>query len=227
MNINNMLNKYKDTKYIDFNQKIINTKYIMLGVKIPILKKISKDLLIKYNYQDILNNLDSNIYEHILLEGLIIGYIKIEYQDRLKLINNFIPKIDNWAICDTFCSSLKFINNNKKEFLKYVEKYLKSKKEFYLRFGIVILLDYYINDEYLEYVLNKLLDIKSDYYYVKMAISWTISVCLIKYFEKTIIFLNKNKNNFDKWTYNKAIQKAIESFRISNENKKILKSMKL
>lgn len=227
MNLNSILNEYIDTKYNAFNKKIVKTKYTMLGIKIPILKKIAKDLLKRYNYQDILNNLDNSIYEHILLECFIISYINIDYKERLKLIDKFILKIDNWAICDTFCSSLKFVNKNKEGFLKYIEKYLKSKKEYYLRFGIVILLDYYINDEYIDYVLNKILYIKSDYYYVKMAISWTISICLVKYFNKTIEYLNNNKEILDKWTYNKGIQKALESYRISDENKKALKSMKL
>ena len=226
MNLNSILNEYIDTKYNEFNKKIVKTKYTMLGIKIPILKKIAKDLLKEYNYQDILNNIDNSIYEHIILECLIISYINIDYKERLKLIDKFIPKIDNWAICDTFCSSLKIVNKNKEEFLKYIEKYLKSKKEYYLRFCIVILLDYYINDEYIDYVLDKILYIKSDYYYVKMAISWTISICLVKYFNKTIEFLVNNKDVLDKWTYNKALQKALESYRISNENKELLRSMK-
>lgn len=227
MNLNSILNEYTDTKYNEFNKKIVKTKYTMIGIKIPILKKLAKDLLKQYNYIDLLNSLDNSIYEHILLECLIISYINIDYKERLKLIDKFIPKIDSWAICDTFCSSLKFINKNKKEFLKYIEKYLNSKKEYYLRFGIVILLDYYINDEYIDYVLDKLLNIKSDYYYVKMAISWTISVCLVKYYNKTVEFLVNNKDVLDKWTYNKALQKAVESFRISDEKKIILRDMKI
>ena len=227
MNIDKYLNNYIDLKYKAFNMKLIKTKYNILGIKVPILKDIAKKLLKEYNYQDILNNLNDVDYEHVLLQGLIIAYTKLSYKDRLLHIDNYIHKIDNWAICDTFCSSLKFINKNKKEFLKYIEKYLNSDKEYYLRFGIVILLDYYINDDYIDYVLNKCLSIKSDYYYVKMAISWTLSVCLIKYFDKTIMFLNDNKNILDKWTYNKALQKGIESYRISDDNKIILRSMKI
>ena len=103
---------------------------------------------------------------------------------------------------------------------------LKKEDEYYKRFGIVVLLDYYINDEYIDYVLNTCLNIKSEYYYVKMAISWCLSICLIKYFDKTVTFLKNNKHNLDKWTYNKALQKGIESYRISKENKELLKDLK-
>jgi len=227
MNIELLLTEHINNDYKLFHKKICHTKYEILGVKIPILRKISKDLLKKYNYQDIINNLDLKYYEHVMIYGFIIANVKVSYEEKIKLIDNYLPLIDNWAICDTFISELKFINKYKKDFLEYTLSLLYSDKEYYLRFGIVVLLDYYINDEYIDKVLNKMLEIKSDFYYVKMAISWCLSICLIKYFDKTIDFLTINKNKFDEWTYNKALQKGIESYRISNDNKVLLKSMKL
>ena len=227
MNIESLLTEYINNDYKLFHKKICHTKYEILGVKIPILRKISKDLLKKYNYQDIVNNLDLKYYEHIMIYGFIIANVKVSYEEKIKLIDNYLPFIDNWAICDTFISELKFINKYKQEFLEYTLSLLYSDKEYYLRFGIVVLLDYYINDEYIDKVLNKMLEIKSDFYYVKMAISWCLSICLIKHFDKTIDFLTINKNKFDEWTYNKALQKGIESYRISKDNKVLLKSMKL
>lgn len=227
MNISDYLNPYIDKNYKLFHEKICQTKYEIIGIKIPLLRKICKELLKEFNYQEILNNLNNEYYEHVMLQGLIIANAKVSYEEKLELINNFIPKIDNWAICDIFCGELKFIKNNEEKFLKYILSYLESDKEYYKRFSIVILLNYYINDEYIDFVLNKMLEIKSDYYYVKMAISWCLSICLIKYFDKTIEFMSTNKNIFDKWTYNKALQKGIESFRISKENKKTLQNMKI
>lgn len=226
MNISDYLNPYIDKNYKLFHERICQTKYEIIGIKIPILRMISKLLLKDYNTYEILNSLNENYYEYVMLQGLIIANAKVNFEEKLDLINKFIPKIDNWAICDIFCGELKFIKNNEEKFLKYILSYLESDKEYYKRFSIVILLNYYINDEYIDFVLNKMLEIKSDYYYVKMAISWCLSICLIKYFDKTIEFMNTNKNNFDKWTYNKALQKGIESFRISKENKKTLQNMK-
>lgn len=227
MNISDYLNPYIDKNYKLFHERICQTKYEIIGIKIPILRKISKLLLKDYNTYEILNSLNENYYEYVMLQGLIIANAKVSFEEKLDLINKFIPKIDNWAICDIFCGELKFIKNNKEKFLKYILSYLESDKEYYKRFSIVILLNYYINDEYIDFILNKILEIKSDYYYVKMAISWCLSICLIRHFDKTIEFMNTNKNNFDKWTYNKALQKGIESFRISKENKKILQNMKI
>ena len=227
MNISDYLNPYIDKNYKLFHERICQTKYEIMGIKIPILRKISNLLLKDYNTYEILNSLNENYYEYVMLQGLIIANAKVNFEEKLDLINKFIPKIDNWAICDIFCGELKFIKNNEEKFLKYILSYLESDKEYYKRFSIVILLNYYINDEYIDFVLNKMLEIKSDYYYVKMAISWCLSICLIKYFDKTIEFMNTNKNNFDKWTYNKALQKGIESFRISKENKKTLQNMKI
>lgn len=227
MNIELLLTEHINNDYKLFHKKICHTKYEILGVKIPILRKISKDLLKKYNYQDIINNLELKYYEHVMVYGFIIANVKVSYEEKIKLIDNYLPLIDNWAICDTFISELKFINKYKQDFLEYTLSLLYSDKEYYLRFGIVVLLDYYINDEYIDKVLNKMLEIKSDFYYVKMAISWCLSICLIKYFDKTIDFLTINKNKFDEWTYNKALQKGIESYRISKDNKVLLKSMKL
>jgi len=227
LNISVLLNNYIDEKYKNFHQKICPTNYIILGVKIPVLRNIAKELLENYNYQNILNNLNDNFYEHLMLQGLIIANAKVNYDQKLELIKNFLPKIDNWAICDVFCSELKFIKKYKDDFFKYINTLFSSNKEYYQRFAIVVLLNYYINDDYIDFILQKMLEIKSDYYYVKMATSWCLSICLIKYFDKTVLFMINNKNEFDKWIYNKAIQKARESFRISTENKETLKNLKI
>lgn len=226
MNINKLLNQYLDNNYKNFHQKICFTKYEILGIKIPILRKLSKQLLKDYDYQEIINNLNYKYYEHIMLYGFIIANVNVNYEDKIILIDKFIPYIDNWAICDIFIGELKFIKNNKEEFLKYLLKIYKNKNEYYQRFFIVSLLTYYIDDEHIDFVLQKMLEIKSEYYYVKMAISWCLSICLIKYFDKTYNYLLKNKNIFDKWTYNKALQKGIESYRITKEKKKMLKNIK-
>lgn len=227
MNINATLVKYIDNDYKKFHERICQTNYEIMGIKIPVLRKIAKKLLKVFSYEEILDNLNTNIYEHIMLQGMIIANVKVNYERKIQLINNYLNKIDNWGICDVFCSELKFVKKNKKEFLNYILPLLDSEKEYYQRFAIVILLDYYTDDDYIDLVLEKMLEIKSNFYYVKMATSWCLSICLIKYFDKTIKFMKDNQNNIDKWVYNKALQKGRESFRISKENKEILKNMKL
>ncbi len=222
-----MLFENEDIKYRDFHKKIVATKYEIIGIRLPKLKEISKQLLKKYDLDYLLDNLNNHYYEEVMLEGLLIANAKIDDDRRTKLIDKYNPKIDNWAICDTFCSSLKVVKKNQDYYLKYINKYLNSKKEYYLRFGIVILLNYYINDNYYKMVYDIYLNTKSNYYYVNMAIAWGYSYLFIKYFEETRKFFIDNKDKIDKWIYNKAIQKSVESFRISKENKDILKKMKI
>ena len=227
MDISSLLIPYIDLKYRDFQSKICKTKYPILGIKIPILRKIAQDLLKQYNYQTILDNNKNNSFEEVMLEGLIIGKAKISYEEVLPLIKKYLPKIDNWALNDIFCSSLKIVKDHKQEFWEFLTPYFKSSQEYELRFAFVILLNYYLEEEYLDRVFEKCLEIKSDYYYVKMAISWCLSISLGKYFSKTTDFMIQNKDNFDPWTYNKALQKGRESLKLSKKEKDTLQKMKI
>ena len=121
LNILAIINKYKDEKYKLFQEKICDTKYDIIGVKIPILRKISKYLIKNYSIEELLNYQYETYFELIIIEGFIIANIDIDNNKRLELITNYLNKIDNWAICDTFCSELKFIKNNLQIFLNYLE----------------------------------------------------------------------------------------------------------
>lgn len=227
MNTLNLLNPYIDQKYKIFQEKICQTKYEILGVKIPILRNIAKKLLKEHNYSYLLNNIDNKYFEDVMLKAIIIGNAKVSYEEKLNLITKFLPLIDNWAVCDILVGELKFIKGNEDKFLKFINHLFSSNDEYPLRFTFVILLNYYINDKYIDMVLDKCLNVKSDYYYVKMAISWTLSIALVKYFSKTLEFMQERQDEFDKWTYNKALQKARESFRINNDKKTILQKAKI
>ena len=158
-----------------------------------------------------------------MLQGMIIGLEK-DMQNLLKDIEKFVPKIDNWGVCDVFCAGLKITKKHTKEMWDFLQKYVTSDKEFEIRFGVVMILDYYITDDYLEKNFAIFDHIKSNQYYVQMAVAWAISICLIKFYDKTLQYLKQAK--IDKFTYNKALQKAIESYRISDEQKIELRKMK-
>jgi len=155
---------------------------------------------------------------------MLIGLEKEEFGTIKKHIESFVPKIDNWAVCDVFCAGLKITKKYKEEMWDFIQKYVKSDKEFEIRFGIVMILDYYIEREYLKKDFEIFDFITSDAYYVQMAVAWAISVCLVKFYDETVIYLKKA--NLDNFTYNKAIQKAIESYRITDEQKTALRKMK-
>ena len=169
--------------------------------------------------------ISDNYYEEIMLQGMLIGEAKEEFNIIIKYIENFIPKIDNWATCDTFCAGLKITKKNKEKMWNFLQRYLKSKKEFEVRFGIVMILDYFIDEKYLKKDFDIFNNIKVDKYYVQMAVAWAISICLVKYYDKTIKYLLKEAD-LDDFTYNKSIQKAIESYRITKEQKDFLRKIK-
>lgn len=219
------LQNLADTKYKEFHKGLCPGTENIIGVRVPVLREYAKKLSKKYEIDDLLENIDDEYYEEIMLQGMLIGLKKDkEIANILKNIEKFVPKIDNWAVCDTFCAGLKITKKNLDKMWEFLQKYVKSSKEFEIRFGVVMILDYYITESYLDRNFKIFDSIKSDKYYVQMAVAWAVSMCLIKFYDKTIEYLNKCK--LDKFTYNKALQKAIESYRITNEQKEELRNMK-
>ena len=212
-----------DTKYKEFHSGLCPNINNIVGVRVPVLRNYAKELS-KSDFRSYLDNAKNEYYEEIMLQGMVIGLSKMNLEERLRYVKKFVPKIDNWAICDVFCAGLKFANKNKQEVWKFLQQYKNSMEEFELRFFIVMLLDFYITDEYIKEVINILDNIKHEGYYVKMAIAWTISIAYIKYPEITMKYLINN--TLDDFTYNKALQKIVESYRVSNQDKAIIRNMK-
>jgi len=217
----NYLFSIKEEKYKDFQQKIIPNKKI-IGIKTNILKKIAKEIY-KGNYKDFLSIIENNYYEENLLYGLILTNIK-DINILLPYLNKYVLIIDNWASCDLTISNLKIVKNNKEIFFTYILDNINNNHSYTRRFGYVLLLNCYIEKEYLNKIF-KLCNIPNNDYYVNMSIAWLISMCYIKYKDETLNYLNNNKLN--KFTYNKTIQKIIESNQVSKEEKNILKTMKI
>lgn len=224
--IKNDLINLIDEKYKEFHSNLCPGINNILGIRVPVLRNYAKQLAKNYSLEELLANIDDEYYEEIMLQGMIIGLKKKEEWDVVKqLILDFIPKIDNWAICDTFCAGLKITKKYKNEMWELIQETLKSSKEFEIRFAVVMILDYYIDEEYLEKDFEIFDQIKHEDYYVRMAIAWAISICLIKFYDETTSYLINN-TSLDNWTYNKAIQKAIESYRIIDKQKDELREMK-
>ncbi|SFJ60558.1 3-methyladenine DNA glycosylase AlkD [Terrisporobacter glycolicus] len=216
--------KLADDKYRSFHSNLCPGVENILGVRLPLLRKIAKSLSKEEDYYNYLNNSDTKYYEEIMIEGLIIGYLKTDNENRFNYIKNFIPKIDNWAICDSFCNNLKFTKENMNEVWNFILPYTSSENEFDIRFAIVMMLNFYIIEDYIDDVLNTLNKINHDGYYVKMAVAWAVSYAYIDFPQKTLAFLKNN--NLDNFTYNKSLQKIIESTRVSKEDKDLMRSLK-
>lgn len=208
--IKNELYKYQDLKYQEFVSKLLLNVNNIIGVRIPILRKLSK----KYKLED----LTDDTFEEIMLQGFIIGNDK----DINKVLNNlkiFIPKINNWSVCDSVVSSLKITKKNQEIMFNFIIKYVNG-SEFEKRFLLVMLLNYYLDDNYINKVIDIILNIKITDYYDMMALSWLISKMYINYKDEVIeILQNKNISNE---VVNKSISKINDSYQIKKEDKSIL-----
>lgn len=208
------------------NMKSEDETVKQIGIRVPLLRNYAKELSKEYELDFLFHNIDEEYYEELMLKGFLISsYKNLSYQEFERIIMCFVPKINDWGICDTFCASLKLTKKYQREFLKVIKKYLKSQKEFEVRFALVMILDYYIDEEHLNQIYEIINDVKLDKYYVKMANAWLISFCIIKYYDKTVAFL-KNDCKIDDFTYNKGLQKSIESYRVSNQQKEELRLLK-
>ena len=216
----------KDDGYAILNKKLnIATNIKSLGVRLPIIRKYAKQLSKEYSLDYLIQNIEEEYYEEILLKGFIISsYKDLAYNELIKYLNYYLPKISDWSICDSFANSLKITKKYLNNLWPYLLKLTNSKKEYEVRFAIVMILNYYICDEYKDKIYDVISNIANEEYYVKMANAWLISYMIITYFDATVSFIKNNK--YDKWTVCKGITKAIESHQISENERIYLKELR-
>ena len=224
MDIKQRLMEEAEKDYQKFSASLIPNINHVLGVRLPKLRKISKEIYKSGDWKDFVNRQNCEYMEEVMLQGMVIGLVKLPPEQILELVKNFVPKIDNWAMCDTFCSSLKFTGHNKKLVWDFIQPYFKSDKEYDIRFAYVILLSYYIDTDFIDSVLKLIDEFKDKRYYAQMAAAWALSICYIKFPEKTLEYLKVSK--LDDWTFNKSISKICESLRVDKSAKTMLKCLK-
>ena len=226
MNIKEILLSHKDSKYSEFSSGLIPGENTIIGVRLPVLRKIAKEIA-KGDFWDYLENScnDMCYFEEIMLKGMVIGNLKVEDSVFWHLVDKFVPLINNWSVNDSFCAGLKRTASQLDYTWEFLQKYLDSKKEFELRFGIVMLMDYFLVKDYALKAISLVASRSHEGYYAKMAIAWFMATAYAKFPEYTINALNNRK--FDDWTYNKTIQKMLESNRIGTEEKSVLRKMKI
>lgn len=222
-NVREQLFAKQDLKYKEFHSSLCPNVDKIIGVRVPELRKMAKEIALQ-DYAQFLEQSKDEYYEELVLQGLVIGYAKISIEETFKYLEIFVPKINSWAVCDTTCSNLKITKKHMQKMWEFLEQYINSENEYEIRFALVMYLDYYLTDEYINKILQNIDKITNKQYYVQMAIAWLISFAYIKQKEKIEKYLLKN--NLDKFTQNKAIQKICESYRVSNEEKNKLRKLK-
>lgn len=212
-----------DADYQKFHGGLLPGIDNILGVRVPDLRKLAKEIA-KGDWETFLLENDREWYEKDMLQGLVIASAKMDFERRLGLTREFLPRINNWAVCDVFCGSLKETKKHKEETWEFLKPFLASQEEYEIRFGVVMLLSHFVEEAYLHKAFSAFDAITSEAYYVRMAVAWAISVYFVHFPEESMAYLKDNR--LDDWTYNKAIQKITESYRVDKETKTILRGMK-
>lgn len=220
------LKKLSDEPYAAFTRKLVpDTRYPVLGVRVPAMKSIAKSD--KSNEKKIKAFLSEKhrYYEEFFLHGLFLGYLTGEHKAAFRALNEFLPYIDNWAICDSTAANLKNMAKHPEKLFSEVKRILNSDHVYTVRFALVLMLDYFVKAEYFNEVKKAVLALPAGEYYIDMAASWLLSVWLVKEYEITLPIIEEK--TLPKFIQNKTIQKAIESFRISDDKKAYLKTLKI
>ena len=214
----------QDEKHRSFNSKLIPNIPIdsQIGVRIPDIRRLAKEIRNTDEAEVFLNTLPHKYFEENNLHGYLIEWIN-DFDKAIEYTEKFLPFIDNWATCDTV--SPKVFKKNLPLLYEKIKEWLKSGDTYTIRFGVNMLMKFFLDENFSEEVLKLVCEIESEEYYVNMVRAWFFATAMAKQREATIPFLEEKR--LDKWTHNKTIQKCIESYRITKEDKQKLKEMKL
>ncbi len=213
----------EDAGYREFHLKTCPQAQNVIGVRMPEQRKLAKKI-IKGDYWYFLDNFQPHYYEEVLITGIVIATAPMGLSERLGYVAWFIPLINNWAICDCFCASFNFRDEDLPAVWDFITSFTANKAEYALRFMFVMMLDHFLRPEYLDRIFQKLDTVKSDYYYVEMAKAWLVAELFTKFRDQTLDYLLRDQ--LSPFAHNKAIQKACESRRISDADKQTLWAMK-
>lgn len=216
-----------DPAYRDFSSSLLPGTEHILGVRLPVLRRLAKRLA-REDWRGYLEECGEGSFEEIMLQGFLIGYAgeygKASFEEILERTTAFLPKIGNWSVCDSFCATLKTAREHPAQMWDYVGSCLRSEEEFTVRFALVMLLDYYIEEEWIDSLFPVFDAVRHPGYYVKMAVAWALSMCYVRFPAKTQEYLEHC--GLDDFTYNKALQKITESLSVDRETKVRIRAMK-
>lgn len=221
MTLREQLFEMAEPAYRDFITPLIPGVTHVLGIRIPKLRLLAREI-VRGDWRSYLSTADDLYFEEQLLQGFVIGYVKCDPAEKLRLTALFISKIDNWALCDCFCWRLK--TPERAPMWDFIQPYFHSDREYHLRFAVVMALGNFVDEEHLDVLLTHLDACRHEGYYARMGVAWALSVCYVKFPERTEAYLRRS--TLDDWTFNKALQKIIESYRVAADDKTKIRAMK-
>lgn len=210
--------------YREFHAKLLCSELPVIGLRVPFLRKTAK-AVVKEDGGGFLQVCGQDTYEERLLYGLVAAALPVPYEEFLPLCDHYTEKLaENWAHCDVFSFSVKgIIRGHEEEFFVYIEKYLQSENPWAVRMGLVLMLSNYLTEEYMDAVLERTDNVRSEHYYVRMAQAWLLATAWAKDRERMLEYIARH--HLDDWTFHKFVQKCCESFRISDADKIMLRNM--
>lgn len=222
-NIQKQLFQLQDVEYKAFHSRLMPTisPETIIGIRTPVLRKFAKEMGKYGDTEKFMNVLPHTYYEENNLHGFLIEGIK-DFDKCLAEVDRFLPYVDNWATCDMMRP--KVFKKNPEALLPKIEEWMASGETYTVRYGIGMLMSYFLEDEFDIKYVEKVAAVQSEEYYVKMMAAWYFATALAKQWDAVIPFIEEGK--LEKWTHNKAIQKAIESYRITPEQKVYLRTLK-
>ena len=223
MDIIQELKKLSDEKYADFQAKLTPNvdRELFIGVRVPAVRKLAKEIYKSGDYAEFLAELPHKYYDENMLHGLILSEFK-NYDECVAEVDKFLPYVDNWAVCDIM--SPKCFKKNKDRLIDKINEWSGSDKVYTARFGMEMLMSHYLDDDFRPEYLDIPARVHIDDYYAKMMVAWFYATALAKQWDSTIPYIKDDR--LEVWTHNKTIQKARESYRITDEQKEYLKSLK-
>ena len=223
MNIQDLLINLKDENYQVFQSKLVPNinKEKIIGVKTPDMRKIAKTIFDSEYKEEFLNDLPHNYYEENIIHMFVIALMK-DFSECVDHLDKFLPYVDCWPVSDQ--SSPKVFKKYHKELISYIKKWIDSNHVYTKRFGIRILMNEFLGDDFKKEYLDLVANIKGDDYYLKMMIAWYFATALCKKYDEAIVYIENHV--LDSWVHKKSIQKAIESYRVTEENKYYLKKFR-
>ena len=199
----------------------------ILGIRVPDLRKLAARIA-KGDWEAYLDAADTYYMEERMLQGMVLGCIRpdADVEVYLHRVTQFVWNINSWSVCDTFKfgGGKKFVEANKDRLWEYLKTWMHAEGEYEIRFGVVMAMQHFIDEEHLDELFSLYDGIRHEGYYVRMAVAWALSVCFVKFPERTLAYLKQN--SLDKFTYNKALQKITESYRVDAATKKVIRGMK-
>lgn len=222
MTLREQLLEMADPGYRDFTMPLMPGVTDVIGIRLPLLRKVAREI-VRGDWRAYLAEAEERYFEERMLQGMVIGYAECPPAEKLEYAARFVPKIDNWAVCDSFCWRLKAAE--REPAWRFIQPYFRSETEYGVRFALVMALGNFVDAEHLEALLEHLAAFRHTGYYARMGAAWAASVCFVKFPERTMRWLGE-ACPLDDWTYNKSLQKIVESYRVTDADKTAVRAMK-